>query len=152
MVKNPPANAGAVGSIPGLGRPHVLWSDSLWATTPTSLCTASNAQCSQNEHMNLSVTNHGILMSLGGEEAYMESKVSAGKKHRRNCWTSLRSHTSRALLRAVSPKQGPLPGHAHPSSGPSERQKAGCLFSGKYVLKEIWKKLSNYTGQIQLNI
>ena len=48
------------------------------------------------------------------------------------------------------PKTGPLPGHAHPSTRPSERQKAAFLFSGKYVLKETWKKLSNYTGQIYL--
>ena len=26
VVKNPPANAGDVGSIPGLGRSHMLWS------------------------------------------------------------------------------------------------------------------------------
>ena len=27
VVKNPPANAGAVGSIPGPGRFHMLWSN-----------------------------------------------------------------------------------------------------------------------------
>ena len=27
MVKNPPANAGDMGSIPGLGRSHMLWSN-----------------------------------------------------------------------------------------------------------------------------
>ena len=27
VVKNPPANAGDMGSIPGLGRSHMLWSN-----------------------------------------------------------------------------------------------------------------------------
>ena len=27
VVKNPPANAGALGSSPGLGRSHMLWSN-----------------------------------------------------------------------------------------------------------------------------
>ena len=27
VVKNPPANAGDMGSIPGLGRSHMPWSD-----------------------------------------------------------------------------------------------------------------------------
>ena len=27
VVKNPPANAGDMGSIPGLGRSHMLWNN-----------------------------------------------------------------------------------------------------------------------------
>ena len=35
MVKNPPANAGDTGSIPGLGRSHMPWSN--WAHEPQLL-------------------------------------------------------------------------------------------------------------------
>ena len=35
MVENPPANAGDTGSSPGLGRPHMPWSN--WAREPQLL-------------------------------------------------------------------------------------------------------------------
>ena len=35
MVGNPPANAGDVGSIPGLGRPHMFWDNLSPCTTTT---------------------------------------------------------------------------------------------------------------------
>ena len=37
MVKNPPANAGDMGSIPGLGRSHMPWSNSARAPQLLSL-------------------------------------------------------------------------------------------------------------------
>ena len=37
-VKDPPANAGDMGSIPGLGRPHTLWSNQAWLPQLSSLC------------------------------------------------------------------------------------------------------------------
>ena len=37
VVKNPPANAGDTGSIPGLGRSHMLWSNQAHVPQPLSL-------------------------------------------------------------------------------------------------------------------
>ena len=38
MVKNPPANAGDMGSIPGLGRSHMPWSYEAHEPQLLSLC------------------------------------------------------------------------------------------------------------------
>ena len=42
VVKNPPANAGDTGSIPGLGRSHMLQSN--WARAPQLLSLRSRAR------------------------------------------------------------------------------------------------------------
>ena len=42
VVKNPPANSGDTGSSPGLGRPHMLWSNQAWAPQLLSLCSTAH--------------------------------------------------------------------------------------------------------------
>ena len=43
MAKSPPANAGDMGSVPGLGRSHMLWSNK-------SPCALEPALCSERSH------------------------------------------------------------------------------------------------------
>ena len=52
MVKNPPANAGDTGSIPGLGRSHMPWSN--WARAPQLLKPAhlEPVLCNKRGHRN----------------------------------------------------------------------------------------------------
>ena len=45
VVKNPPASAGHTGSIPGLGRSHMPWSN--WARAPQLLSLRSRAHVPQ---------------------------------------------------------------------------------------------------------
>ena len=40
-MKNPPGNAGDVGSTRGLGRSHVPWSHSAWVPQPLNLCSSA---------------------------------------------------------------------------------------------------------------
>ena len=43
VVKNPPANAGDMGSIPGLGRLHMPWGNKECAPRLLSLCSRTHA-------------------------------------------------------------------------------------------------------------
>ena len=59
VVKNPPANAGDMGSVPSLGRSHVPWSS--WARVPQlwNLCSGAQA-CS---YWRPATTEGGMLQS-----------------------------------------------------------------------------------------
>ena len=41
MVKNPPANPGDTGLVPGLGRSHMSWSNCACAPQPLSQCSGA---------------------------------------------------------------------------------------------------------------
>ena len=46
VIKNPPANAGDMGSVPNPGRSYVLWSNYAHVPQPRSLCSrAQNCNC-----------------------------------------------------------------------------------------------------------
>ena len=50
MVKNPPANAGATGLIPGPGRPNLLWGSEGCGPPLLSPCSATEATGARSPH------------------------------------------------------------------------------------------------------
>ena len=64
VVKNPPANAGDMGSIPGLGRPCMPWSKQARVPRPLKPMILKPVLCNQRSHGNEKPVHHNWRKSV----------------------------------------------------------------------------------------
>ena len=68
-VKNLPANAGSMGSIPGPGRSHVLQGNYTYSTTTEPTCPRAHLLCNKRSHHTASIEMLTLTATREGPEA-----------------------------------------------------------------------------------